>query len=186
MPRTLVVGSFLASRGMPSASTRTTAHLVPPMSRPTMFMASFPSQACRRQDRTRGREERLVDLSGCRSSRHSRRVDGDARGRWCPQGESDPRFHLERVASWATRRWGHRSQYRGSLRRPATSVRAKRPRRETRRSPVERLSHVQQRLHAGGRPALPGAADGRVGDRRLASRPAAFFSSPATRTRARV
>ena len=34
---------------------------------------------------------------------------------WCPQGESDPRFHLERVASWATRRWGHPTQYRGSL-----------------------------------------------------------------------
>ena len=42
---------------------------------------------------------------------------------WCPQGESDPRFHLERVASWATRRWGHPSQYRGSLSRPATGVR---------------------------------------------------------------
>ncbi len=26
---------------------------------------------------------------------------------WCPQGESNPRFHLERVASSATRRWGH-------------------------------------------------------------------------------
>ncbi len=26
--------------------------------------------------------------------------------RWCPQGDSNPRFHLERVASSAARRWG--------------------------------------------------------------------------------
>lgn len=28
------------------------------------------------------------------------------RQRWCPQGDSNPRFGLERATSWTARRWG--------------------------------------------------------------------------------
>ena len=36
--------------------------------------------------------------------RAMRRISGS--DRWCPQGDSNPCFHLERVASWSPGRWG--------------------------------------------------------------------------------
>src|SRR5204863_3564513 len=49
------------------------------------------------------------------TSKHSSvpgtRSVGQSRGKWeCPQRDSNPRYHVERVATWAASRWGRPGQ----------------------------------------------------------------------------